>query len=100
MTNEPKDAKPSRKELARQARHAAYLRAKAWRANDPKHLAMKEAAKQRRREAYQAAKGRKKADAAEQRRKQTETEERAAKQAVADEDLMRMVRPATKAPEP
>jgi hypothetical protein len=42
-------------------RRAAYLRAKEQRANDPKHLALKEVLKQRRREAYRKAKERNKA---------------------------------------
>ena len=51
----------SRKELARHYRQQAYQKAKAWRAQDPKHLAMKEAVKVRRRAAYQDIKARRKA---------------------------------------
>jgi len=56
----------SRKELARQLRRQAYQRAKAARATDPKHLAMKEAAKLRRRELYRQVKEQRKAREAEQ----------------------------------
>ena len=96
MANETKDTKSSRKELARKARHAAYQQAKAWQANDPKHLAMKEAAKQHRREVYQVVKDRKKRK---RKEKKTKADEPAAKQVAADEELMKMVRPAAKAPE-
>ncbi len=98
MTNESKDAKLSRKERAREARHAAYLRAKEWRATDPRHLAMEETAKQRRHEAYQEAKDRRKEAAAEfkRKRKEQKQEKRAAKRTAADEQLMRMVEPATR----
>ncbi|HTR52818.1 MAG TPA: hypothetical protein VMJ10_19020 [Kofleriaceae bacterium] len=58
----PTDPKLSRKDQARQLRRAAYLKAKAQRANDPRLIAIKEAMKQRRREAYQAAKERRKAE--------------------------------------
>jgi hypothetical protein len=55
----------SRKELAREYRRQAYQRAKQARATDPKHLAMKEAAKVRRREAYQQVKAKRKEHEAE-----------------------------------
>ena len=48
--------KPSRKEQACLLRRAAYQKAKAKRATDPKHIAMKEAMKERRREAARLAK--------------------------------------------
>ena len=51
----------SRKELARQQRRAAYLRAKEYRVNDPKQLEFKEAMKQRRRELNEVVKARRKA---------------------------------------
>jgi hypothetical protein len=57
----------SRKEHARLLRRQAYQRAKQLRATDPRHLAMKEALKQRRRDAYQAVKAKRKAAAAEQK---------------------------------
>jgi hypothetical protein len=59
----------SRKESAKQFRRAAYLRAKEQRANDPKQIAFKAAMKQRQREAYQAAKARKKAALVQQKEK-------------------------------
>jgi hypothetical protein len=98
MTDEPKHEKLSAKGRARQARRAAYLRTKEWRASDPRHQAMKEAAKQHCHDVYQAAKTHKKEVAAEQRRKQrvTVAEERAATRAATDETLMKMVKPATK----
>jgi len=54
----------SRRELARELRRKAYRDAKARRDKDPRFLAMKEAAKVRRREQYQLAKEKKKAAAA------------------------------------
>lgn len=51
----------SRKELARQFRHEAYLRAKEYRETDPRQIAMKAKIKEQRREAYQQAKKRNKA---------------------------------------
>ena len=97
MTDKPNNEKLSIKERARLARRAAYQRAKAWRESDPRFAAMKEAAKQRRRDDYQAAKGRRKEAAAERRKKQkaTDAEARAAKRATADRDLMMQVTPAT-----
>jgi hypothetical protein len=59
----------SRKELARELRRQAYRRAKQARAEDPRHLAMKEAAKLRRREQYQQVKVRRKEREAEQKAK-------------------------------
>jgi hypothetical protein len=69
----------SRKELGRQLRRQAYQRAKAARAIDPKHLAMKEAAKQRQRELYRRVKEQRKARDAERdaERKAAESKERA-----------------------
>jgi hypothetical protein len=55
----------SRKELARQLRRQAYQRAKAARAVDPKHLALKEVVKQRRRELYRRVKEQRKSQEAE-----------------------------------
>lgn len=51
----------SRKELARQFRHEAYLRAKEFRKTDPRQIAMMETLKEQRRDAYQEAKERNKA---------------------------------------
>jgi hypothetical protein len=53
--------KVSQKELARQFRHEAYLRAKKFRQTDPRQIALKEAQKEFQREAYQEAKKRNKA---------------------------------------
>lgn len=58
-----KAAKLSRKEFAKQLRKQAYARAKEFRANDPKQVAFKEAMKQRRRDANDAAKEQRKAAA-------------------------------------
>jgi hypothetical protein len=52
--------KPTRQEQARAYRRAAYQRQKEQRAKDPKVIAMKELARQRRRELYQEIKRRKK----------------------------------------
>lgn len=60
----------SRKELARELRRQAYQKAKRARAADPKHLAMKEAAKLRRREQYQQVKVRRKEREAELKEKE------------------------------
>ena len=98
MAKDPKEGDLSRKERARQMRRAAYLRAKEQRATDPRYLAMKEAAKLRRREAYLVAKDR--AKAARVARKQVQEEkddaERVAKRVAADEKLRSMVRLASK----
>jgi chemosensory pili system protein ChpA (sensor histidine kinase/response regulator) len=50
----------SLKERMREARREAYQRAKAWRAQDPRQIAMKETVKLRRREQYQQVKQRRK----------------------------------------
>ena len=51
----------SRKELAKQYRHEAYLRAKEYRKTDPRQIAMKEKQKEQRKEAYQKGKESRKA---------------------------------------
>ena len=60
-----KPEKLSRKELARQFRHAAYQRAKEFRKTDPRQIAIKERLKEQQKEfqrdAYQKAKKRNKA---------------------------------------
>ena len=59
--DKPKNERPkrlSKKELARQFRHEAYLRAKEYRKTDPRQIAMKENLKEQRRDAYQKAKER------------------------------------------
>jgi len=74
------------------------MRAKEQRATDPRYLAMKDAAKLRRREAYLVAKDR--AKAARVARKQVQEEkdgaERVAKRVAADERLRSKVRLASK----
>ena len=72
MDGEPSEPKLTRKEWARQQRRAAYLRAKEQRANDPKQLAFKEAMKERRREANEIVKARRKAATREQRAQRAE----------------------------
>jgi hypothetical protein len=90
----------SRKELARQLRHQAYVRAKEQRAKDPKYLAMKEAVKQGRREAYQRVKAQRKAAQAEAktRDKQKREEQRAEERAALNGELMKLVTRGTKDP--
>jgi hypothetical protein len=80
-----------RKEWARQQRRAAYLRAKGSRANDPKQLAFMEAVKERRREANEVAKARRKAAIQEQKARRAERN-----RAAQDQQLMMMVKPASK----
>jgi len=58
----------SKKELARQFRHEAYLRAKEYRKTDPRQIAMTEKLKEQQREAYQKAKERNKAYRTEQKK--------------------------------
>ena len=84
----------SMKEYGRLRRKQAYEQAKAARANDPKIIALKEAAKQHRRELYQREKERRKAARAEEKSK--ERAERAHVRAVADFELMKLVKRATK----
>lgn len=83
----------SRKELSRQIRREAYQKAKAYRAADPRFIAMKEAVKERRRMAYQRVKAQRKVVAAD--KKTQEQEKRAQERAAADTELMGMVRPFT-----
>ncbi len=91
MDHQPTD-KLSRKEWARQQRRAAYLRAKEFRASDPKQLGFKEAMKERRREANEMAKARRKASTKEQKARRAEKN-----RAAQDQQLMMMVKPATQA---
>lgn len=93
MENQPTE-KLSRKELARQQRRAAYLRAKEYRATDPKQLAFKETMKQRQREANQASKERRTAVAKEQKARRSELQ--AQQRAAQGQQLMMIVKPATK----
>jgi hypothetical protein len=87
MDDQPK---LSRKEWARAQRRKAYQQAKERRATDPKQLAFKETMKQRRREANEVAKERRRAQKA--RRGERQVERRAAQ----DQQLMILVRPATR----
>ena len=87
------DATLSRKEFARRLRQQAYQRAKEQRAKDPRHLAMKETVKLRRRELYQQVKERRKAVAKEQKveRKTKEREQKAEERAASDGELKKLV---------
>ncbi len=93
MEGQPTE-KLSRKELARQQRRAAYLRAKEYRATDAKQLAFKETMKQRQREANQASKERRKAVAKEQKARRSELQ--AQQRAAQNQQLMMIVKSATK----
>jgi hypothetical protein len=81
------------KEAARLRRRAAYQKAKAERAKDPRYLALKQAAKERRRAAYQEAKIRHKAHAEQvkQRRAAEEEARRVEARAQADGKLLQLV---------
>jgi hypothetical protein len=68
----------SRKELGRQLRRQAYQKAKAYRAKDPKYLALKETAKLRRRELYQRVKQSRKDASAAEKTKRSESRAQAA----------------------
>ena len=84
----------SRKEVQRLLRKQAYQREKERRAKDPKVLAMKEKVKEQRRELYRREKERRKAERLELKAK--EREKKAAERAVADFELMKMIKRATK----
>lgn len=75
-------------------RRQAYQRAKELRATDPRHLALKEALKQRRREAYQIVKAKRKAAAAEQKlaAKAERAKERSSARKASSESLMQHVK--------
>jgi hypothetical protein len=90
MADKSNETKLSRKEYARRMRRAAYLRAKELRAKDPRHLALKEAVKQRRREAYQQARERRKVRSQEEKARLGERQ--AEKQAATDLELMKLVK--------
>jgi hypothetical protein len=83
----------SRRELAKELRHAAYQSAKERRATDPRYLAMKEAARVQRRAAYQKAKDRRKAATADEKakRKAGHTEQCMSRRGAADRELMKLV---------
>jgi len=84
---EPKNL--SKKELARQFRHDAYLRAKEYRKTDPRQIAIKEKMKELRRDAYEKAKERNKAYRDEIRK--ASKEKAGKKKAVRQKNLMEMV---------
>jgi hypothetical protein len=90
MADKSNETKLSRKEYARRMRRAAYLRAKELRAKDPRHLALKEAVKQRRREAYQQARERRKVRIEEEKTRLGER--KAEKRAATDLELMKLVK--------
>jgi len=89
----------AQRERAKEIRRAAYQKAKEARAKDPRYLAMKQAAKEQRREAYRAAKDRHKAAQAEEkvRAQVARDEQQAEKRAVFDRALMELVRRGAKA---
>jgi len=89
----------AQRERAKELRRAAYQKAKEARAKDPRYLAMKQAAKEQRREAYRAAKERHKAAQAEEkvRTRVARDEQQAEKRAVFDRALMELVRRGAKA---
>jgi hypothetical protein len=83
----------SRKEYAKEKRHAMYQNAKEKRATDPRYLAMKEIAKVKRRAAYQKVKDRRKAVAAEEKekRKAAVTKKRGEHRIESNRELMKLV---------
>jgi hypothetical protein len=89
----------SRKEAAKEQRHAMYLRAKERQATSPRYLAMKEAVKEQRRAVYQKVKEQRKAGIAEQKakRKLEQAAEGALRRAEADRELMAFVTQMSKA---
>jgi hypothetical protein len=97
MTEQADRGRVSRKEAARQRRRDAYAKAKHARKTDPRLIALQEELKVRRREAYREMKERRKAALAEL--KAAKRERRANRDARAqerdDRALMRFVRPAT-----
>ena len=86
IENSPTDTK---KELARQFRHEAYLRAKKFKKTDPRQIALKEAQKEFQREAYQEAKKRNKAYR--EKIKNAADERAGSKKAVRQDKLKKMV---------
>jgi CRISPR/Cas system CSM-associated protein Csm5 (group 7 of RAMP superfamily) len=88
---EESDHKLSKKELAKQFRRDAYLRAKEYRKTDPRQIAMIEKMKEQRRDAYQQAKKRNKAYR--DQLKKSLKEKSARKRIVKQDKLMKMVVP-------
>ena len=84
----------SKKELAKEFRHEAYLRAKEYRRTDPRQIAMKEQQKEYQREAYQKAKERNKAYRDE---KKNAAKEKSARKRIVKQDklLKNMLAPAS-----
>lgn len=93
MTDDESERTVSFKEAAKLRRRAAYQKAKAERAKDPRYLALKEAAKQRRRAAYQEAKLRHQEAAQQAKRERAEQKEasRLEARARADAQLLELV---------
>ena len=97
------DGKPSRKEMARSQRRAAYQKAKAQRDTDPKYIAMKEALKERRRAAARLAKEKRATDPKQiarkaelkQRRREANQQAKVRKKGVAREQQTRQEPPRT-----
>jgi CRISPR/Cas system CSM-associated protein Csm5 (group 7 of RAMP superfamily) len=83
--------KLSKRELAREFRHEAYLRAKEYRKTDPRQIAMKKKMKEQRQNAYQKAKERNKAYRNGIKKASKETSAR--KKVVKQNKLMKMVVP-------
>jgi hypothetical protein len=93
VTDDDSERVVSYKEAARMRQRAAYQKAKAERAKDPRYLAMKQAAKEQRRAAYQEAKQRHKAQVEKVKRQRAaeEEERRAQARAKADAQLLELV---------
>lgn len=91
MAKKSTEPKVSRKEDARRKRRAAYVRAKELRAKDPRHLALKAAAKLRRREVYRQTKEKRKVRIQEEKARARERQ--AEKRATTDVELMKLVKP-------
>jgi len=83
----------SKKELAKQYRHEAYLRVKEYRKTDPRQIAMKEKLKEQRKEAYQKGKERRKAY--QEEIKKALKEKNLEKKKVNQEKMRAMVAPAS-----
>jgi hypothetical protein len=83
----------SRKEAAKEQRHAMYQRAKERQAADPRYLAMKEAVKEQRRAAYQKVKEHRKAVVADEKAKKKveRAVECTARRAETDRELLKFV---------
>lgn len=92
-TDAPERRLLSRKEQAREQRHAMYQRAKERQATDPRYLAMKEAVKVQRRATYQKVKEQRKTAAAETKSKLKveRTQQRQEQRAQSDRELSTLV---------